>query len=164
MPEVRRGLTANVAKGEFEIYPRTARASCRLSRPRACKSTNHTVHLAPFQVLRKLLEAAARHFGQQIVTARIVLVWRLMRHTQSARHVAQAQTVDARQGNALTRCGNASRSCVVGAASHSLGIRLAADTGASASAGPRGLDRAIRLSARLRRKEIGTASPESRLA
>ena len=63
--------------------------------------------LALVQVLRKLLEAAAHHFGQQMVTARIVLVRRLMRHTQSARHVAQAQTFDAVQGNGLTRCGNA---------------------------------------------------------
>ncbi len=63
--------------------------------------------LPGIQMLCKLLEAPSHHLGQQMVAARVVLVRCLVRHAQAARHVAQAQPLDAVPGNGLACCGDA---------------------------------------------------------
>lgn len=55
------------------------------------------------QVRRKTLEATTHHLGQQVVAAGVMLVRRLVGHTELARHVAQAQVFDAAFGNHFLR-------------------------------------------------------------
>ena len=58
---------------------------------------------ARIQVGGKVPEATAHDFGQQVITAGVVLVGRLVRHPELARHVAQAEVLDAAFGNHLLR-------------------------------------------------------------
>ena len=58
---------------------------------------------ARIQVRGEAQEAATHDLGEQVVAAGVVLVRRLVRHPQLARHVAQAQVLDAPLGDHLLR-------------------------------------------------------------